>query len=132
MNDAVAMRRDQGIENLGRQRQQPAEWKAATGNDLGKRPPLQILHRHEERSAIALDGVHRHDIGVIQCGNDLRLALEALEPDRVGCDLAWEELQSDLAFEASIFREVHVAHPAMPQRSRNAVVSERSSHHGGE
>jgi hypothetical protein len=67
---------------------------------------------------------------MIQRGDDLGLPLEALEPVAVGRDLAGEELQRDLAFEARILREEHVPHPAMPQPFRHAVVSERSSHHG--
>ena len=54
------------------------------------------------------------DIGVIQRGDDLRLTLEALEPDRIVSDLGWQELQRDLALEASILRQVYVPHSAMP------------------
>ncbi len=76
--------------------------------------PVQILHRHEGGALVALNGVDGDDVGVIPRGDDLGLPLEALESVAVGSDFAWEELQSDLAFEASILREVHVAHPAMP------------------
>ena len=129
MNHAVTMSGNQGIDNLGRERQQPAEGKAAARNDQGECPSIQILHRHEERAVVAFDGVDGDDIGMIQCGDDLRFTLEAFEPSWIAGDFAGEELQSHLTFEAAILREVDIAHSAMAQRLCDAIVTEGLAYH---
>ena len=47
VNDAVTMRRNYGIDDLRRQVKKAVERQAATGNTVGKRAAVQMLHRHE-------------------------------------------------------------------------------------
>src|SRR5688572_25754887 len=66
---------------------------------------------------------------VIQAGNRARLALEALDGLRISAGLVGQELDRDLAAEASIFSLVHHPHAAGADARQHLVVRDHGADH---
>ena len=84
MDDALVVG---GGESLGERRrdlEDPLDRHPALGDELVERLPLDELHGQEVDAVGLLDGVDGDDPGVVEGGEGLRLALEALEPLRAG------------------------------------------------
>ena len=67
------------------------------------------------------------DVQVVEGRGRARLLLEAAQAHSVLRVLGRQELQSDLAAEARVLREINLAPPAPPQRRENFVRAEKLS-----
>ena len=86
------------------------------------------LHRQEVCVAILLDRVDRDDVGAIQRGERARLALEALDALRVGCEFRREHFEGHVAPERRVGADrLDIPRPwiRMSSRFRVAQVDER-------
>jgi hypothetical protein len=79
MDDALRVRRIQGIRNLSRQVQQGRFANRPYLNPLLERLPLQQLHGDEGLAFVLIDVVYGADVGVIECRRGAGFPLEALE-----------------------------------------------------
>ena len=85
MRDAAIVRGGHGIGERNRDLQQPIDAAARLcGISSASVRALDQLHREERDVAGLLDGVDRDDVRVIERGDGLRFALEALPPLGVG------------------------------------------------
>ena len=64
------------------------------------------------RTPPLLEAVDRRDVGMIQCGERLRLAPESGEAVRVVREGSRQNLQGDIAIQPSVASPVHLAHAA--------------------
>src|SRR4051812_30872355 len=85
--------------------------------------------RHgEERHAVRLaGGDDRDDVRVLQSGDELDLAMEAVEA-HAAADVGRQQLDDDLSIEPALGREKDVTHPAATELALDGVgVTERES-----
>ena len=99
---------------------------------LGEVLALDELHDEDVglrpvRERDAVEAVEVGDAGVVERGEQLRLALEAREPIGVGSEGLGQQLQRDIAPELRVGRAVHLAHAAGADRGRDPVVGEGAS-----
>ena len=121
---------------------------AAAWNDLGERPAFDQFHREEcarlriftarwnptpARHVLgvsrtrpspgpqALDGVDRDDVQMIQCGDRLRFALEALVTLGIVRDRARQHFDRDVAIEPRIADSIDLAHFACAQLREDGI-----------
>src|SRR6185295_7984090 len=113
--------RDQG-RLLGRDRSAPE-------------PLLEVLAEHELHREEAdrgrgtlrprlLEREEAGDVGVRERGQELRLALEPLEPRGIGSEGVRQQLERDAASEARVGRLPHLAHAAPAEGSLDLVGTE--------
>ena len=69
------------------------------------------------------------NVRVIESGEGLRLALEALEPLLVRGELGGQDLQSHLTLERRVLCSVHLSHPARTEFLQDLVVAQRLANH---
>ena len=90
---------------------------------------LEQLH-HDVRPALVFSNVeYGAHVGMVQrrCGSGL--TLETLEREPILPVLVWQEFESDLTFEAWVFRLVHNTHPTTAQVIDDLVVGHRLPDH---
>ena len=63
----------------------------------------------------------RADVRVVERGRGARLLLEPLDAERVAREVGWQDLQRDLAPEAHLGREPHLAHAARAEGAHDLV-----------
>ena len=79
------------------------------------------LHLDEGAIAAVLEAVQRGDVGVIERGQDPRLALEPAAPiRRIGHRLG-QDLDRDFTPQPQVLRPIHLAHAAGADRGENLV-----------
>ena len=66
MNDALLVRRGQGIGDLHRQIQEPLRRKRPSADLVFERSSLEMLHNDERAAFVLADVVDRADVGMIQ------------------------------------------------------------------
>jgi hypothetical protein len=62
------------------------------------------------------------DVGVIQCGCGLPLALEASQSVRVARDIVGQELQGNMPVQPDVFSLIHHSHASTTELGDDAVV----------
>ena len=110
-----------------REREEALHREAARGDRLAERLALDELHGQEAQPVGFLDRVQRHDAGVAERGDRLRLALEALDLLRVERHLRGQDLERHAPVEARVERQVHLAHAARAERLEDLVRAERAA-----
>ena len=91
----------------------PAGLEHAFGaEDVAQVLALNELHHHEVGAVVLAPVVNRHDAGVGEIRCSLGLPTEALDKGIAGGELPVEDLDSDVAAEASVEGDVHVRHTA--------------------
>ncbi|MBK9376637.1 MAG: hypothetical protein IPN03_23695 [Holophagales bacterium] len=88
---------------------------------LGEVFALDELHDEGANAAGLLEAVDRGDVGVLELGQDLRLAFEAGETIGVPGERLGEDLDRDLAPQLRIGRPVDDPHPALAERGGDLV-----------
>ena len=99
---------------------------------LGEVLALRQLHDQDVRlrpvvERHALEAVEVRDAGVVERGEDLRLALEAGEALGVVGEGLGQQLEGDLAAELRVGGAVHLAHPARAERREDLVASQATT-----
>ena len=84
---------------------------------------LEQLHGHVEQALLLPEVVHRHDVGVVQQGRRLGLALEALQRLVVGAEAGRERLEGDEAVQYGVVGLVHLAHRAAAELADDRVLA---------
>jgi hypothetical protein len=119
-----ARKRISGLErqrDLARDRQRVGRGNAPARDQIRERRALDELHHNR---IAALEAVHLGDVGVIELGENLRLALESREAVGVVGDRGWEHFDRDVATKTGIAGPINFAHAARAQRREDFVVPE--------
>ena len=96
----------------------------AVGEDCDQRAALDQLHGEEVSAGIFLDRVDGDDAGVVERGQRLRFAAEALEALWAGLDLGRQHLECNATQEPRVERRVDLAHTALAQERFDRVGAE--------
>ena len=91
---------------------------------------LQILHGDESFAVLLANVVDGADVGMVQGGSGLRLALKTAEGLRIFGNVFGKKLQSDEAMQPRVFGFVDNAHSATTQAFNDAVVRKGLADHG--
>jgi hypothetical protein len=91
---------------------------------LGECLARHELEHEEVRVAHLIDTVNLRDVWVIERGQRLRLAREALQALLVLRELLGQDLDRHFAIESRVLRAVDLAHGSGPERPENPVVRE--------
>ena len=84
--------------------------------------PLQKLHGDERPAFVLVHVVDGADVGVIEGGGSLRLALEALQGLMVLGHFFRQEFERDKAMELGVFGLIDHTHPAAAQLFENPIM----------
>ena len=125
MDDALLVGGGEGVGERGGDLEDLGSGEPALGDDAVEGLALDELHGEEVDAVRLLDRVDGDDPGVVEGGEGLGLALEALEPLRVGGHLGRQDLEGHLAPELRVGRTVHLAHATGADGGGDAVVGER-------
>jgi len=107
------------VGHLPRQRQRLLHGDGADGDAVGQRRSGNEFHHQREGAVALLHPVDGCDVGVVERGQQLRLALEPRPARGVGRDSDGQHFDGDLAPQARIAGAVHLAHPAGADETQN-------------
>jgi hypothetical protein len=136
VDDSLAVRGVERQRDLLPDLQQLRERQRASLQALGQRLPFQQLHHQvmelllpwrSLRGRGVADVVQRADVGMVQRGDGLRLALEALANLLVAGQHRGNQLDGDIAIQARIARAMDLPHAAGAERAEDLVGSESCS-----
>ncbi len=125
VDDSLLVRRLERLGDLPRDGEGLVEGERPALQPLGEVFALDELHDEGADAARLLEAVDRGDVGVLQLGQDLRLALETGEAVGVGGERLGQDLDRDLALQLRVGRAVDDAHPALAERGGDLVGPRR-------
>ena len=132
MDDALLMRCGQRVRDLDRQRKELIGLEATGWKPLVETLSLDELHRKQMDLIDLLDRVDGDYIGVVECGNRLGLAAEALQSLGVGRHLGGQDLERNLTPESGIGGAPHLSYAAFTDLGGDFVLRKGRSDHGQE
>ena len=91
--------------------------------------PLHQFHRDEVHAAGLFDGVHGHDVGVVQRGDGLRFSREPGATLGVIGQLRRQDFEGHLAIERGVLGQIDVAHPTRADLLEDLVVGDGLADH---
>ena len=124
VDDPLLVRRLEGLGDLAGDGEGLVERERAALQPLGEVFALDELHDEGADAARLLEAVDRGDVGVLQLGEELRLALEAGEALGVGGERLGQDLDRDLALQLRVGRPVDDPHAALAERGGDLVRAE--------
>ena len=87
-----------------------------------QRAALEKLHHDERTSILLADFVDGADVGMVERGGGLRLALESFQSLAVARHFIRQEFQRDEAVQGSVFGFIHYTHSAAAEFFEHPVV----------
>ena len=129
MNDALGVRRVEGVRHLDAEIQERRKLDGTSADPFAQRLPLEQLHRDEPLALVRVDVVNGADAGMVEGGGCARFALKALERLGRAGQVLGQELEGHGAAEASVLRLVDDTHPAAAELLDDVVVGERLADH---
>ena len=132
VGDALLMGAADRVGKRYREVEKPVDRQAAGRNHLVERLSLDELHGQEVepfaiRTLGVLDRVDRDDVRVVERGDDLGLALEALQPLGIFGHVGGQHLQCDAALQAGVLCDIDLTHAAGCQQLDDLVGSQLGS-----
>ena len=127
MHDALLVRGGEGFGDLRPELHDLVERQRALLQAIGEDLAFEQLHHQEVRVALVPDIEERADVGVVEGGDRLGLALEALAALLVLGEGGGEDLDGDAAVEAGVLPPPDLAHSAGADRRQELVGPEPRS-----
>lgn len=118
------MRRLEGFGNLARNGERILEGHRAFGDAIGQRRSLDQFEYQRTYTVCFLEAMYAPDVGMVQRGKDLGLALKSHEPVRIARDEIGQDLQCDIAVELCVVSSVNLAHASGAQRPEDFIGAE--------
>ena len=122
-----------GIERVGNfdgEPEQRVEFHRTPRDQVLQGHALEILHGDKGLAVFLANVVDGADVGMVQRGRGLGLALKAAERRGILGHFIGQKLERYKAVQPRVFRFVNHAHPAAAQLLDNAVVRNGLSDHG--
>ena len=88
---------------------------------LSERRPLDELEHQEQPAVVFFETVDGRDVGMVERGQHLRLALEALQPLFVTGESFGKDFDRDLALQLGVISAIHLPHAALAEQAEDAV-----------
>ena len=127
MNDALLVRRSKGLGDLPSDGQCVVDRQRPAGHAVGQRRPLDQLQHQGADIACGLEPVDGADVGMVERGQDLRLALESRQTIRIFSERLWQHLQRHVPVEGRVPRPEHFSHAALTNLGGDLVGPECGS-----
>jgi len=105
------------------------ETQAAGWHDVVEPPPFHQLHGEEVEAIGLFHRVDGDDVGMIEGGDGLGLALESLQALLAGGEIRREDFQSNVPPQCGVFGPVDLTHPALAELGGDSVVGKRGADH---
>ena len=126
VHDASMMSRAQCAADLIHDAHRLVEVERAVDETILDRPSAQPAH-HEVRAArLSPEVVERHDVGMLEAGDELRLVLEPADERGVVGEVGVDDLHRDIAAHAGLGRAVHDAEATLTELLAEEVAPQRS------
>ena len=122
MGDAALVGRGDRVRELHPEAQDLARLETLAGDELVEGLALDVLHSEEALVLRLLDREQGDDVGVVERGHDLGLALEPPQPLGLPRHGRRQELERDVALQPGVLGEVDDAHAALAQLLQDAKV----------
>ncbi len=132
MDHAAAMRSVQRTRDLHSILQDLVEGQRSLFEPLCQRLPFHALHHKIVDAILTADVMQHTNVRMIQAGNGLSFAFEALLSNGIGGKLLRQYLNRDSPLQPRVARAIDFAHPARAERRRDfigAKPSARSERH---
>ncbi len=117
VNNPVLVRRFQRLGDLLRDEQRLIDRDRTLCDAVGERGPFDELQDERPGRVGVFEAVDGADVGVIQGGQRLRLALESREPFGIVCERLRQDLDCNVPLEPCVPRAVDFAIPPVPMRA---------------
>src|SRR5262245_24734742 len=127
MNHASLVRRLERVRDVSCDVERLFDRNRSTLNALRQRLAFHQLENEEPRLTGLLDVVDRPDIGMIQRGENLSLALEPANPLRVARKLIRQNLDRNVALQLQVAPSIHLAHSAFAEQTCDLVIPKLGS-----
>ena len=124
MNDTGFMCGFQRFGNLLGYREGFIKRNGTLSNAVGERRPLHQLQHQRTRALRFLDAVDSCNAGMVEAGEDLRLALEPSQPTRISRKRLGQDLQRHLPVQLGISGLIDLAHAALANEGGDVIVAE--------
>jgi hypothetical protein len=131
MDDAVRVRRLDRVGDLGREVHDASLGQRPRLEQVLQRLPLEQFHHQEAASLVLAEVVDGADIGMIERRGGARLPLETLDRGGVIREPRREELERDVASQASVLRPIDNAHSAAAEFVEDPVMRDDGPDHPG-
>ena len=134
MDDVLLMRLVQRVHDLARDLQGVVEWQRSTRESIGERLALEVLEDEIPHAVLFPDVVKRADVRVVQAGDRLRFAVEALLHVGVVGEVRRQHLDGDRSIQPGVGGFVDLAHAASTEGTSDFVRTEARAggkRHGG-
>src|SRR5690242_5602094 len=129
VDDAFTVRSIKGIGNFNGQREQSLQIEGAAANTMLEGDTFEVFHGDEGAAIFLSDVMNRADVGVIQSGSSLSLALESGKGLRIAGNIIGQEFEGDEAVQASVFNLINHTHAAPAELFDDAVVRDSLADH---
>ena len=127
MDDALLVRRREGLGHGGPYLHDSRDRQAAFGYQAVERLALDELHRQEVNTVGFLHRVDRDDVRMVESGEGLRFTLKAREPIGVAGRPGGQDLERDAASKLRVLGPVHLPHPSGADGRGDAVVGKSAA-----
>jgi hypothetical protein len=122
VDDAFGVRRIERIGNLDGQTEQSVGLDGPSSDAVCQRHALQQFHRNEGPPIDLVDFMDHANVGVVQRGRSLGLALKTAEGLRIVGQFLGKELQGNVTPQLKVFRLIHYAHASTTDSAEDVVM----------
>ncbi len=129
MDDPALVRVFQGLGDLAGDREAFLQGERSRFEPIRQRRPVDEFHHQRAHAVRLLEAEDRRDVGVVELGEQLRLALEARETFGVRGEGGGENLDRDVALQPRVRRPVDLPHPAFAELGGDLVWAYGSANH---
>jgi hypothetical protein len=112
VNDALFVRRFDGVRDLTCDRESLVERQSTAPNAIRQRRTRHQLHDERRLAVRLVQSIDLRDAGMVECGEHLRLASKPGEPIGIVCEGVGQNLQRDIAVELGVSGTPDLAHAA--------------------
>ena len=130
VNDASLVSRHQRRAEGNCQGEKTIERESMLGQEFGQRLPLNQFHCQEQRVVGLLDGMQRHDVGMVERRNSFRFPDEAGAPYRIGGEGVREHFERHATIQPRVAREIDLAHATSANPLEDFVLGEKRTSRG--
>ena len=131
MNNAAVVGGFERFSDLLRDGQALRKWQRAPGDPIGERPAFDEFEDQKLPALDFLEPVDRADVGMVERGEELRLAPEPADAFGI-VDKAWRQrFQRDITIQPGVARAIDLAHPSDAEQRTNLVGPQPGSRREG-
>src|SRR5579859_3202202 len=129
MNDIFGVRGVQSVGNFDGNAEELVFFNGATGDEVLQGDAVEELHGDERTAVFFTNVIDRANVGMIERGSRLCLALESRERLRVTSHIVRQEFQGNKSLQASVFGFVNNSHAAAAEFFEDAVMRDSLAKH---